>query len=317
MPPAHPRPEPTVGTAPPFPWAALHAEWDTIAARRAQPARWTSLPGLAGYRSPAEVVAAINRPGDPDRSHQLLTDLLVTAGGDPLAARAVLQAVLPGVRAAVGRRWRHARSAGPWTGPDEIAADGISAAWDAIATRAGHRVDRPAAAIVRHVEDRLRQDHRRWWRHTSRTAALPDHDAGGHPHGTATAPTADAADPTAFITDALRAGHIDRSQAAVLVATGVLGYSVADAARRLHSPAPATYRTLAAARHALRPLITADDIAGHRGRSSPPDATRHRHMQPAQTPRSSPMTTNATTQPSPPADPPTVATGHQTRERRR
>lgn len=141
------------------PFTPLDRDRNNLAAR--PPARrvmtaWAErIPSLASYDSPAGVVADIGRMGDPDRSCRLLAHLLVLAGDDALAARAVLQALTPGLRRAASRRWRTAAGKGPWPSYDDIAADTITAAWEAIHARAGERYEYPARVIVRFAEGRL------------------------------------------------------------------------------------------------------------------------------------------------------------------
>jgi len=138
------------------PFAALTIEWTnqatTPAARQAIRAWAATFPALASFDTPAELVAAINRLGDPARSCVLLSDLLVAAGDDDLAARAVLQAVLPGLRRAARRRSRHPTAVGPWSRAEDVAADAVSAGWEAIRANAGARHHRPAAVIVGSVQ---------------------------------------------------------------------------------------------------------------------------------------------------------------------
>ena len=116
-------------------------------------------PSLAGYHSPADVVAVINQPGHPDRSCVLLADLLLVAEDDPLAKFGVLRALLPGLRHAVHQRWKIASASGPWQAETDLAADAVSAAWEAICHHAGGAHPLPARLIIRRVERRLRTIH--------------------------------------------------------------------------------------------------------------------------------------------------------------
>jgi hypothetical protein len=134
------------------------------------PAWATTAPALDSFASPSELVAAIARIGDPARSCALLTEPLVIADTDELAARAVLQAIVPGLRRAARRRWKPT-TAGPWTHADDVAADAIAAAWATIRVHAGQRHDRPAAIIIRAVEGQFRRTHDAWRRQTVRAEA--------------------------------------------------------------------------------------------------------------------------------------------------
>src|SRR5437879_5941427 len=92
-------------------YKALSAEWGAVGqSRQAKDAlaRWSvRQPSLESYTSPAEIVA-ICRANMGAEANRLLAALI--ALDDPLASRAVLQALLPGL-AAMSRR---ARRAWPW-----------------------------------------------------------------------------------------------------------------------------------------------------------------------------------------------------------
>lgn len=208
------------------------------------------VPTLAGYDSPAGLVAVIGRMGDPERSCQLLADLLALADMDVLAARAVLQAVIPGLRRAAHRRWRTASGNGPWPSYDDVAADTISAAWEAIRARAGERHDYPARVIVRFAEGRLRRTHESWLATNRDLVELTDETAPGQPALDADLGTEQHA--LTIITDALETGIIDPKEASILIATAVHGRSVTDAERTLDWAPKSGYRVLERARRALR-----------------------------------------------------------------
>jgi excisionase family DNA binding protein len=131
-------------------------------------------PRLAGFASPADIVATIGHPGDPTRSCALLADLLIAARDDALAAYATLVAVIPGLRAAANRRWAAARSDGAWANRADLDADTISSAWETITTLSGQGHPRPARLIVRRVERRLRTIHDRHRRTPSTSVSFTD-----------------------------------------------------------------------------------------------------------------------------------------------
>jgi hypothetical protein len=262
------------------PYTALTAEWIATAgghSARQEIRSWAAFaPRLAGFATPAELVAAIGQPGHADRSCALLADLLRLAGDDRLAGRAVLQAVLPGLRAAASRRWYLSSPSGPWSSPHGIATDAISVGWEAILRHGGQHHARPAAVLIRDVEGRLRRIHRRWHSETARTDELTDRaveldllPAEAH------TPEHHA---TTLIADALSSGVIDSQGAVLLVSVGVLGYSVAETERHLRTTPGSAYRHLNKARTALRtwpgldiPLIPSP----HPQRDSPPPDTSH------------------------------------------
>jgi excisionase family DNA binding protein len=247
----------------PLVFAQLEREWAVVAsdmmAFRSLRAWAVAVPGLDGFASLAELVATVSHMGDPDRSCRLLANLLVIADGDDLAARAVLQAIVPGLRQAAKRRWLWQTGGGPWGSADDIAAEAVSAGWAAIRLRAGQRHDRPAAVIVRAVEGHLRQTHAAWRREAARGAALPP---GREPSQSGEdAARSVEAQAAALITGAVRAGVLNQMDARLVFVTGVLGSSVADAARAMRLEGDGVYRSLARARGALRAWLgdSADD----------------------------------------------------------
>ena len=126
-------------------------------------------PQLERFASPAEILEAVGRLGHPAQSCRLLSELLLAAHHDPLAAYAVLVGLIPGLRVASGRRWQIARGDGPWTSRDELDTDTISAAWLAIAAHAGEHHDRPARLIIRAAARHLRTSHDAYRRRGART----------------------------------------------------------------------------------------------------------------------------------------------------
>lgn len=236
------------------PFEGLDREWKAMAggpsARRAMRAWAAQVPEFAGFDTPAELVAQIGRMGNPDRSCLLLAHLLVLAGENPLAARAVLQAVIPGLRRAAGRRWRMASNEGPWFSYGEIATDTVSAGWEAIRSRAGERHEHPARIIVRFVEGRLRRIHHTW-RDTHRDVAILSDESA------ATQSAVDAACDTerqalSLITDAVHNGALKASETSILIATAVQGHTVAEVERVLGWAPKSGYRVLHRARQAIR-----------------------------------------------------------------
>jgi excisionase family DNA binding protein len=235
--------------------ASLTAEWTTIAgrpaARRTCQSWGQQCPALGEFGSPAELVATIGRLGDPVTSCALLSDLLVLAAGDRLAGRAVLQAVLPGLRQVARRRWQRALPGGPWCSQHDVLVDSVGAGWHMITIHSGRRHDRPAAVIVRGVEGQLRRAHDRWRIESCHTLALshtvdelcdPDADP-------ALSPEARAVD---CIAAAVLAGILTRTEAAILIMSGVLGYPAVGAARALDLPPGHAHRSLLQARATLR-----------------------------------------------------------------
>jgi excisionase family DNA binding protein len=236
-------------------YASIHGEWAAIAnhpaARRTSQVWAQHSPALSVFASPAELVAAIGQLGDPVRSCALLSDLLFLAADDALAARAVLQALLPGLRRAAHHRWRRAQPVGPWRCERDAADDALSGGWEAITALAGQRYSRPAAIILRGVEGRLRRIHVSWQREASRTTTLTDGVVEPY-HFELQMAGSPELQATAVIADALDASVLDDREAAILFVCGVIGEPVSHMEPTLGLAPGAGYRALARAREALR-----------------------------------------------------------------
>jgi hypothetical protein len=244
------------------PFAALALDWQARAtdkhSRRAIVAWAEAAPPLAGFTSPAELVADINKPGHPVRSCTLLAELLVVADADRLAARATLQAVIPGLHRATTRRWPKARVSGPWSSHHELGADTIGAAWEAIQLHAGERLHRPAATVIRHVEGRLRQAHVHWTS-TDRTTAKPPEPRAELSQSSLDAALTPEQQAIRVIGEAVRCGIIDSTQAALLASVGVLGHRLRDSAPDVGLSEKSAYGTLHSARLRLRTWLGVPD----------------------------------------------------------
>jgi excisionase family DNA binding protein len=120
-----------------------------------------------------------------------------------------------------------------------------------ITIHGGRRHDRPAAVIVRGVEGQLRRAHDRWRiesRHTLALSHLAD-ELGDLDADPALSPEAQAVD---CIAAAVPAGILTRTEAAIVIMSGVLGYPVVGAARALDLPPGHAHRSLVQARARLR-----------------------------------------------------------------
>src|ERR1700736_1992002 len=117
-------------------YQSLERDWEQIAASPSAARRlavWADVePALAGYRTPADVLAAIAAPGRAELAHELLRCLLRQAA-DPLAARTFLHAVLPALRAAR-----------VWYPVQDHSTERVAATWEAIRVHAGESPQYPA-----------------------------------------------------------------------------------------------------------------------------------------------------------------------------
>lgn len=127
----------------------LDREWAQLAASpRARRAltRWVEgHPALAGHHDLVDVLASRR---DPARSEHVLRALALLAPEDDLAARTLLQAVVPGIVTLAGR-----------VGNDDISAidEMVSLAWERIRTYPPQRTGSVAANILLDVRKRYRR----------------------------------------------------------------------------------------------------------------------------------------------------------------
>lgn len=215
-------------------YRALDTEWVRVgetAAARAALARWAMTePALARFSSPAEVVRNCRRRHDADGANVLLAGILRHAH-EPLAARTVLQAVLPGLAAQVRRRTRHSGvlfgdGGVPWESVEDLDGEVVTRALETIAGLAGTSVERCPQAIIDAAWVRLRAGAARRERR-SQLVVMPLADAPELP----AAPDRSAADElAAVIVRAVRDRTLARHDAAVVYTSRVLGHSLGELA---------------------------------------------------------------------------------------
>lgn len=164
-------------------YGRLDADWARVGASEAAReslSRWQETePILAGWVTPASLVATIvasREWGNPDPR----LAALVRLADERLAARAVLQAILPGLAAEpLFYPRHHSRLGGRDERAEDVAADLVGAAWEAIRARAGTTLADPENTLVRAAAGRLRTKRRIELRTRSRTAILEASGEGG------------------------------------------------------------------------------------------------------------------------------------------
>lgn len=142
---------------------SLTAEWQcVVTSREATRAlrRWAADAALSDMDSLDDVLALTAPGANPADANAVLLALLRRASSDDIAARAALQALIPGL-VRVGRRMGAARDL-------DVAADVIAAAWSRIRTYpCDRRPDRVAANVVLDVFHAL------WIRRSQELAEVP------------------------------------------------------------------------------------------------------------------------------------------------
>lgn len=109
--------------------------------------RWRSS-GATEAASLDDLLVAMRAEADPETRDRLVYRFAVLSHADRDAARIVLQVVRPGLVSIVQRYW-------PRWGWDETASMAVAAAFERIVTYPAGRRERPAANIVRDVQNRL------------------------------------------------------------------------------------------------------------------------------------------------------------------
>ena len=209
---------------------ALDAEWATVGTSpeaRAAFERWAMVePALAGMKSPAEAVASC-RGAAPVTSAPVLGALLRHAN-EPLAARAVLQTVVPSLRIQAARRVGGVRqmvSGQGWEAGDDFDADVVEVALRRIAELAGTSPPWPAQAICESTWMTMRCGlvrSARWGTVSALNEEVADVEASPERSG------AEAL--TVALVDAVRAQWLPVDDAGVIYTTRVLGRSAAELA---------------------------------------------------------------------------------------
>jgi hypothetical protein len=251
-------------------YAALDAEWSALAGTA--PAgqhlhRWLQRePTLAGPTTPADLVAAVVVDRRWGRADPRLA-ALVRLAADDLAARAVLQCVLPGLRAEPLRYHRyHWRLAGPGDDLDDVTVELVGAAWEAIRARAGTTLADPENTVVRAAAEKLRTRRRAEARTRARSLPLARTGDGG-PAGVHDARTTGVRDARTTgvhearttaervmvaLLDAIRAETVTARQADLVFNVRVARISGRDAGRRYGMTPGQVFHALSVAETALQ-----------------------------------------------------------------
>lgn len=201
---------------------ALDAEWAVVgasAAARDAFGRWAVVePALAGAGRGHALVPG----GEARRAAAAVLGAMLRHAGEPLAARAVLQAVVPALRALAARRAGSSRplTRQTWEAADDFDADVVEVALRRIAALAGTSPTWPAQAICESTWMTLRAAlvrSSRWGTPTSldeNVAAVVAGPARSGPEALALA-----------VVDAVRAQRLAVDDARVIYATRVLGHT--------------------------------------------------------------------------------------------
>lgn len=233
------------------PYRALEVEWallgETADARR-QLRSWADRhQELDRFATPRDVVAACHERTDPQRANQLLAALLAEAADDPLARRAVLQAMLPALAGITRRCWPAVGAGRTWAEVAEVDQEVLTTAHDQILrlAQSAPPPSWPATAILDATWRRMRTAIDRHRRHTTAFMPLPEDDPVSEP-----TPRADE-ELMEVVAEALRAGAIGEEPARLVVRTRLLGFTPAEEAAALGCTLAWVYKQRERAEQAL------------------------------------------------------------------
>ena len=184
-------------------------------------AAWSDDTALQGFPGLAEVVAQLHRRGRPEDADDILHALLRRASEDEVAARTVLQAMMPGLKSLM--------SAYRLTGDsEEVATAVIEAAYERIRRYpCGRRPSKVAANLIWDTRQTL-------WRAAQREAArlaplepITEEMADELPVTAGPSPTQELVD---LVTEAVRRGRLPRPGARLVLLTRVADVSAEELA---------------------------------------------------------------------------------------
>lgn len=202
---------------------ALQDEWGAVADSsryREALGRWqVTEPDLAGFSSPAGVVVWCRAQPDPREANRPVGALLRVAG-DPLAARTLLQLIIPGLTVRIGRAMGREAQCRRMAGvKDELVQEVVAAAWERIVALAGTSPKWPACVLVEGAWRRVRQ--RRETARACQRRLWPLEAAREAVDAEWTRTTAE--ELTVCLIEAVREGRLQPGQAGVVYTTRVLG----------------------------------------------------------------------------------------------
>jgi len=222
---------------------ALHDEARTWAAAE---------PALCGAAGAGDIVARVTWEGyRPSVDGALILSALLRQARSPLAARALLQALLPRIRVERVQTATYGHGVGEsWPRPADTVADLVGECFVAITRHAGEDRDDVALVIVSQAARRLRTARQAQHRYQSRTVAL----LTGHgvlATGDISCARSAAEWLASALVDAVRADQLTADQARLLYAARVKGMPASDVGRAHGLPPKAVYHALARAERAL------------------------------------------------------------------
>ena len=235
---------------------SLQCEWDSTAARpevRARIEAWADAePALGGCTDANAVIRLVVWQGrHPSGQASRVMSVLLRRSADPVAARTLLQALVPRIKAerVLVPKYGH-RIGEAWQPPSDTIADLVAECFAAVKRHAGEVRDDVARLVLQEATRKLRTARQAQRRYQQRTVLLVPDDAAGISADLSAARSGAEWLATA-LADALRSQRISKSQAQLLYGARVAGFSASEAGRRAGLKPKTVYYALARAERAL------------------------------------------------------------------
>jgi DNA-directed RNA polymerase specialized sigma24 family protein len=176
---------------------------------------------------------------------------LLRQAADPLAARTLLQALLPRIKVerVISPQYGHGIGEG-WQQPADTVADLVAECFTAVKRHAGEDRDDVARVVIQEATRKLRTARQAQRRYHERTVLLvPDHSV--HACAELSVARSGAEWLAAVLAEAVRSRHLSKTDARLVYATRVKGLPASEVGRRTGMPPKAVYYALARAERNL------------------------------------------------------------------
>jgi DNA-directed RNA polymerase specialized sigma24 family protein len=234
----------------------LEREWDRISARAETNAcsrMWVAAePALSTCRDAGAIVRLVTWQGrQPTGDARAVFAALLRQAADPFAARALLQALLPRIRAERVVTAKYGHGVGDaWQRPADTISDLVAECFAAVKRHAGEDRQDVARLVLQEATRKLRTTRQAQRRYHERTVLLvPDH--GARVAADLSAARSAAEWLAAALTEAVRSNRLSKVEATLVYAARVKGLPASDVGRRAGMRPKAVYYALARAERAL------------------------------------------------------------------
>jgi DNA-directed RNA polymerase specialized sigma24 family protein len=235
---------------------SLEREWRRLSARpqmTAHSQRWAAAePVLGGCGDAGAIIRLATWQGrQPSAETAEVLRALLRQSPDPLAARTLLQALLPRIRAERVLSPKYGHGVGEaWQQPVDTVADLVAECFVAVMRHAGEDHDDVARLVLQEATRKLRTARQAERRYRQRTVLLVQDHAGCGAHDLSAARSGAEWLATALL-EAVRSRRLSKTEARLVYAARVKGLPASDVGRRAGMRPKAVYYALARAERAL------------------------------------------------------------------